>query len=130
MYNLVDLFSISLLILITLFIALRWPAVSKIIIVALAIRILFLFINNHIFYLPDGDMDAKNFEQLAWEFSHDSIYNDFNYSIYNNFISYGRAPHTYFLSFLISVPYSLLGRSILLAQVLSILFGIGSVFLG
>jgi hypothetical protein len=78
MYNLVDFFSILLLIIITLFIALRWPAVSKILLIALAVRLIFLFVNNHIFYLPDGDMDAKNFEQLAWKHSQDGFYNNFN----------------------------------------------------
>ena len=121
MYNLVDFFSILLLIIITLFIALRWPAVSKILLIALAVRLIFLFVNNHIFYLPDGDMDAKNFEQLAWEHSQNNFYNNFNnYSV----------PGTYFYSFVLSIPYSLFGRSILLVQSLSILFGIGSVVLG
>ena len=121
MYNLVDFISILLLIIITLLIALRWPAVSRILFIALAVRLIFLFINNHIFYLPDGDMDAKNFEQLAWKFSQDGFYNNFNnYS----------GPGAYFYSFILSIPYSLFGRSILLVQSLSILFGIGSVFLG
>ena len=121
MYNLVDFISIFLLILITLLIASRWPAVSKILFIALAVRLLFLFINNHIFYLPDGDMDAKNFEQFAWDFAKDGFYNNFN-----NYTG----PGAYFISFMLSIPYSLFGRSILLAQSLSILFGIGSVFLG
>jgi len=121
MYNLVDFFSILLLIIITLFIALRWPAVSKILLIALVVRLIFLFVNNHIFYLPDGDMDAKNFEQLAWKHSQDGFYNNFNnYS----------GPGAYFYSFMLAIPYSLFGRSILLVQSLSILVGIGSVFLG
>tara|TARA_B110000305_G_scaffold68807_1_gene77215 strand:- start:651 stop:1874 length:1224 start_codon:yes stop_codon:yes gene_type:complete len=121
MYNLVDFFSILLLIIITLFIALRWPAVSKILLIALAVRLIFLFVNNHIFYLPDGDMDAKNFEQLAWKHSQDGFYDNFNnYS----------GPGAYFYSFMLAIPYSLFGRSILLVQSLSILVGIGSVFLG
>ena len=121
MYNLVDLISIYLLISITLLIALQWPAVSKIILTALAIRFLFLFINNHIFHLPDSDMDAKNYEQLAWENSQGGFLNNFN-----NY----QGPGAYFISFMIAIPYSLVGRSVLLAQSLSILFGIGSVFLG
>ena len=121
MYNLVDFISILLLIIITLLIALRWTAVSRILLTALAVRLIFLFINNHIFYLPDGDMDAKNFEQLAWEHSQGGFYNNFNnYS----------GPGAYFYSFVLAIPYSFFGRSILLAQSLSILFGISSVFLG
>tara|TARA_B110000483_G_scaffold21237_1_gene23960 strand:- start:291 stop:1514 length:1224 start_codon:yes stop_codon:yes gene_type:complete len=121
MYNLVDFISIFLLILITLLIALRWSAVSKIIFTALVVRLFFLFINNHIFNLPDADMDAKNYEQLAWELAQDGFYNNFdNYT----------GPNAYFISFMLSIPYSLFGRSILLTQSLSIFFGIGSVFLG
>ena len=121
MYNLVDFFSILLLIIITLYIASRWPAVSKILLIALAVRLIFLFVNNHIFYLPDGNMDAKNFEQLAWVISQDNFYTNLN--------NYG-GPGAYFYSFMLSIPYSLFGRSILLVQSLSILFGLGSVFLG
>ena len=121
MYNLVDFISIFLLILITLLIA-RWqPAISKILLVALVLRLLFLFINNHLFYMPDGDMDAKNFEQLAWNHSQGGFYNNFN-----NYTG----PGAYFISFILAIPYSLFGRSILLAQSLSIFFSIGSVFLG
>ena len=84
------------------------------------VSILFLIINNHIFYLPDGDMDAKNFEQFAWERSQDDFLKNFNMF----------RPDSYFYSSLLAIPYSLFGRSVLLAQSLSILFGIGSVFLG
>lgn len=120
MYNLVGLTSILILILITLIIGKRWPAVSRVLLVALAIRFLFLIINNHIFYLPDGDMDAKNFEQFAWERSQ------------NDFLKIQGIirPDAYFYSSLLAIPYSLFGRSVLLAQSLSILFSIGSIFLG
>ena len=121
MYNLTDFISIFLLISITVLMALRWPAISRILLIALVVRFLFLIINNHIFYLPDGDMDAKNFEQIAWEHSQDGFFENFN-----NY----HGPGAYFISFMLAIPYSLFGRSILLAQSLSIFFGIGSVFLG
>ena len=120
MYNLVGFTSISLLFLITLMISLRWPAISKIIFTALVLRFLFLLINNHFINLPDGDMDAKNYEQFAWEFSQNGIFNKLK----------DYRPGAYFISHLISIPYYLFGRSILLAQSLSILFGIGCVLLG
>jgi len=122
MYNLAGFISISLLILITHFMTLRWPAVSKILYTALAVRFLFLFINNHIFYLPDGDMDAKSFERFAWE-SYAQNGFDFVISSFNG-------PETYFLSKLIAFFYALFGRSMLMAQSISIFFGIASVFLG
>ena len=121
MLSLIDLTSISLLFLTTLIIALRFPDISKIIFTALFLRFLFLIINNHIFTLPDGDMDAKSFEQFAWELSQKG----FTGTLYN---FTGADP--YILSKMIAVLYSLVGRSILMAQSISILFGIGCVFLG
>ncbi len=121
MYNLTDFISIFLLISITVLMALRWPAISRILLIALVVRFLFLIINNHIFYLPDAVMDAKNYEQIAWENSQDGFF--------NNFSNY-HGPGAYFISFMLAIPYSLFGRSILLVQSLSIFFGIGSVFLG
>ncbi len=121
MYNLVGFISILAVILITLIIGLRWPAILKVLLIALAVRFLFLIVNNHIFYLPDGDMDAINFEQFAWERSQNNFLKNFN-----KFLK----PDAYFYSSMLSVPYYFFGRSILLAQSLSILFGVGSVFLG
>ena len=122
MYNLAGFISISLLILITHLMALRWPAVSKILYAALAVRFLFLFINNYIFYLPDGDMDAKSFERFAWELYAQNGF-DFVISTFNG-------PETYFLSKLIAFFYVLFGRSMLMAQSISVFFGIASVLLG
>ena len=84
--------------LITLIVALRWPEISKILFAALIMRLLFLIINNHIFNLPDADMDAKNYEQFAWQLSQNEILHTCN-------PCYGPGP--YFISFLISLPYSL-----------------------
>jgi len=125
MFDIIGLISITLVTLITILITFRFPAISRILFAALIIRFLFLLINNHLFYLPDGDMDAKSFEWLAWKFSQDGLEN-----IYSNYITSDGGPGAYFISFMIAIPYSLLGRSALLAQSLSILFGIGSVFLG
>ena len=46
MIDLIGLISISILILFTLVITIKYPAISKIILAALLIRILFLLINN------------------------------------------------------------------------------------
>lgn len=121
MFDLIGLIAIILLCLISLLFVYRWQEISKIIFVALLIRILFLIINNYFFYLPDGDMDALNFEARAWNWSKDGFLNTFNYY---------KGPDAYFISFFYSIPYSLFGRSILMLQSISILFGLGSVFLG
>jgi 4-amino-4-deoxy-L-arabinose transferase-like glycosyltransferase len=121
MFDLAGLTTISLLSLMVILTGMKWRAVSKIIYVAFLVRILFLLINNYFFSLPDADMDAVNFEWWAWQWSRDGFFNVFDY--YNG-------PDAYFISFVIAIPYSLFGRSILMAQSFSIFFGIGSVFLG
>ena len=121
MFDLAGLTTISLLSLMVILTGMKWRAVSKIIYVAFLVRILFLLINNYFFSLPDADMDAVNFEWWAWQWSRDGFFNVFDY--YNG-------PDAYFIGFVIAIPYSLFGRSILMAQSFSIFFGIGSVFLG
>ncbi len=121
MIDLIGIITISFVFLIILLIILRYPDISRIILVAFFIRILFLIINNYIFFLPDADMDAKNFEALAWNRSQDGFINVFKY--YNG-------PDTYFISTMLAIPYSLFGRSVLMLQSLSILLGILSVYLG
>jgi 4-amino-4-deoxy-L-arabinose transferase-like glycosyltransferase len=118
---LIGFLSICSLFIFTFEISRRWPGISKIIFTALLIRLFFLLINNYFFYLPDGDMDAISFETKAWEWSQKGFLNVFEHF---------RGPDAYFYSVMISIPYSLLGRSILLAQSMSIFFGICSVFLG
>lgn len=120
MPDLLGFISIVLVSFLTFIMALRWRKVSTILLVALVVRILFLYINNYFFYLPDGNMDALVFESLAWEWSRDGFFNTFNFYF---------GPSAHFLSFLIAIPYSLLGRSLLMAQSFSIIFGIASVFL-
>jgi 4-amino-4-deoxy-L-arabinose transferase-like glycosyltransferase len=121
MFDLVGFAAIFLVFLITFFTALRCKAVSKILLVAFLVRVLFLTINNHFFYLPDGDMDALNFELRAWKIAQVGFVDVFNYY---------PGPDAYFISFVLAIPYSLFGRSILMAQSFSIFFGIGCVFLG
>jgi len=121
MFDLAGLTSISLLSFVVILTGMKWRAVSKIIYVAFLVRILFLLTNNYFFSLPDADMDAVNFEWWAWQWSRDGFLDVFDY--YNG-------PDAYFISFVIAFPYSLFGRSILMAQSFSIFFGIGSVFLG
>ena len=65
--------------------------------------------------------DSLNFERRAWDWSQEGFLKVFNHY---------KGPDTYFLSFLIAIPYSLFGRSILMAHSFSIFFGIASVFLG
>lgn len=120
MFDLLGITGIGFVILITLFWVLKYKEISKILILALSIRFLFLIINNNYFYLPDGDMDGLIFEQRGWDWSQDGFFNIFKYF---------NGPDTYFYSLLIAIPYSLLARSFLMIQSFSILFGMGTVLL-
>tara|TARA_A100001011_G_scaffold81432_1_gene84690 strand:+ start:930 stop:2171 length:1242 start_codon:yes stop_codon:yes gene_type:complete len=119
--DLLGLGSLSFVALITLYMAMKCKDLSRVLFIAFVVRILFLIINNNFKYLPDADMDGLIFEQRAWDWSQKGFFHLLDYYI---------GPDTYFLSFLIGIPYSLLGRSFLMAQSFSIFFGIGSVFLG
>lgn len=120
MFDLLGIAGISIVILTTLFWVLKYKEITKILILALSIRIFFLIINNYYFYLPDGDMDGLIFEQRGWDWSQDGFLRLFEHF---------NGPDTYFYSLLIAIPYSLLARSFLMVQSFSILFGIGTVLL-
>ena len=113
--------SLALISLITLIIALRWPGISNILFVGLAIRIFFLLIGHYIVSLPDSTADAVTFENVAWNLGKEGFFNVIdNYS----------GPNSQFISWIIAIPYSLFGRSLIMAKSISLLFGIGSIFLG
>ena len=103
------------------FIALRQPDISKIIFTALIVRILVILIGYYFFNLPDTKADAIGYEVGAWNFAKDGFFN-----VFKNFTG----PSSTFYSWLMAIPYSLFGRSILIIQSIGLLFGVGSVFLG
>ena len=121
MIDLPGLISISLVFIITCLIILRFSDISKILLTAFVIRILFLLTNNYLFFLPDGDMDALGFEMWAWRWSENGIID-----IFRHF----KGPDPYFISFIMAIPYSIFGRSMLMLQSFSLLMGIFSVYLG
>ena len=121
MSDLIGIWSISLVFLITLLLALQLPRIAKILFVALVVRVFFLIINNYITPLPDSTADAETFEIIASRLSKDGFF---------NLLTYFKGPDAQFISWLIAIPYSILGRSIVMAQSISLLFGIGCVFLG
>ena len=113
--------SLALVSLLSMFVASRYSGLIKIFYVALIIRIFILLIGHYITPLPDSTADAQSFEGSAWHFAREGFFSIFNYY---------RGPDPYFISFFISIPYSLFGRSILMAQSFSLLFGMGSILLG
>ena len=121
MSSLIGFISIALVVLLTFFIGLRLPKISNILFVALIIRVIFLLLGNYFITLPDSTADAQTFEEEAWHMAREG---------YFYVLSQFKGPDPRFISWLIAIPYSLLGRSLLMAQAISLLFGIGSVFLG
>jgi hypothetical protein len=121
MADLIGFTSIALVSLIVVFIGLRWPHVSKIIYVALIVRVIFILIGHYIIPLPDSTKDAAGLEDLAW--------NMYGKDGFFNALSLFPGLSSFFYSWIVGVLYSLFGRSILMAQSLSLFFGIGSIFL-
>jgi len=121
MADLIGFTSIALVCLIVFFIALKFQDISKIIFVGLILRILFILLGHYVFALPDSTADAQTFEVTAWEIAKDGFF---------NLSSHYRGPHPRFISWLIAIPYSMFGRSILMAQSLSLLVGIACIIIG
>lgn len=121
MAHLIGFTAISLVCLVTLFLVLRNPGIKIILLVALIVRVIFLLINNYITPLPDSTADAETFEIVAWRLSQNGFF---------DLLNYYKGPDPQFISWLIAVPYSLIGRSMVMAQSISLLFGIGCVYLG
>jgi 4-amino-4-deoxy-L-arabinose transferase-like glycosyltransferase len=120
MSGLIGLISIFFIILITMLAAVRWPSISKILYVALTLRLILLLSGHYLITLPDSNSDSIRFELNAWILASDGFFN-----VLNNY----KGPDSYFISWLIAIPYSLFGRSLLMAQSISLFFGIISIVL-
>jgi hypothetical protein len=120
MSDLVGFISIILVFILTMVLCYRFPNISKILYIALALRVVVLLLGHYLIILPDSSDDASSFEAHAWILAQDSFIDKLN-----NF-----GPGSYFISWLISIPYSLFGRSLLMAQSISLFFGMAFIFLG
>ncbi len=120
MIDLLGLFSITLVSLITFIVSMKLPSISRILFVALTLRILLLFIGEYI-NLPDSGRDEENFEWIAWQYAKDGFF---------NLLSKYTGPDPHFYSWFIAIPYSLFDRSELMSKSISLLFGMGSILLG
>ena len=121
MAELIGFTSITLVCMFTYLLSLRYPDISKILFCALFVRVVVLLIGHYITPLPDSTADAESFEGGAW---------DLGGKGFSNLLSNYLGPDPYFISWFIGIFYSLFGRSILMAQSISLFFGIGSIFLG
>jgi hypothetical protein len=119
--DLVGFITIALVTLITLFIVLKWPDTFKFIFAALILRILIMLAGHYVISLPDSTQDASGFELVAWNSAQHGFF--YVIDLYPGF-------NSFFYPWMVSIIYSLFGRSILMIQSIGLLFGIGSVLLG
>ena len=120
MADLLGIAGISTVAFISIYIGLRRPEISRIIYIGLLVRILLILIGHYIVPLPDSTKDAAGLENLAWNYGRDGFFKA---------LSYFPGLNSYFYSWVVGIIYSLLGRSVLLAQSLSLLFATGYIFL-
>jgi hypothetical protein len=107
--------------LVTLCLALRWPAARAFLITALSVRVGAMMFGYFVTPLPDSGNDAHHFELVAWEWGQAGFAEAFDHF---------PGPDSYFISWVLAVLYSVTDRSLLMAQSVSLLFGMGAVFLG
>ena len=112
---------IALVASLTAFCALRWPNAGKILFVALTVRVAVMVFGYYVSPLPDSHADAVRFERIAWEWSQGGLFEA---------ISHFTGPDSYFISWIIAVFYALTDRSLLMAQSISLFFGMGTVWMG
>lgn len=112
---------ISVVASLTVLISVRWPSAGRILWVALAARVTVLLLGYYALTLPDSGADATTFERVAWEWSQGGFFEA---------LGHFTGPSSYFISWILSLLYSVTGRSILMAQSVSLLFGMGIVWMG
>ena len=121
MGDLLGFTSLGLVFLFTLLLALRFQEIFNVLFIALILRFLLIIFGHYVAPLPDSTADAISFEGRARNLGQQGF-------LY--VMSSFEGPDPLFISSVIAIPYSLFGRSILMAQSISLLFGIGSVFIG
>ncbi len=121
MTELLGVTGISFVALLTLFTVLIWPRIANILFWGLALRISTILMGHFIITLPDSGGDAETFEIQAWLWAQNGF-----------FEALGHFPgaDSSFISWLISILYSLTGRNVLLAQSISLFFGMGTILIG
>ncbi|MEX0373719.1 hypothetical protein [Spiribacter roseus] len=89
--------------------------------VALVVRVAAILVGYFVAPLPDSGADARSFESRAWEWSQGGFFEA---------LGHFTGPNSYFISWILSVLYSVADRSLLMAQSVSLLFGMGTVWMG
>ncbi len=120
-WDLLGLTSILLVILITVILAKRWPSVALILYAALSVRIFTIFLSNGYIILPDSAGDAFYFENRAYLWS--------KHGFPNVLDTYPGWADSFFISYLLGILYSLTDRSVVMAQSISLFFGMLSILM-
>jgi len=116
---LLGFFGLAVNLLVVSIIIRKHKGLTYILLTALIVRVLFVLVNNYVVTLPDGVVDAVSFEEIGWN------WNIGNQLFYEKLV----IPSTFFYSWIIGFIYSIFDRSILLIQSLSVLAGVGIVYI-
>ena len=119
--DIAGLTGILMVTLIVIFLGMRHASFAQILYSALFIRIFVIYLDNNIISLPDSEGDAWYFELVAYEWS--------KFGILEAVLNFPELSESFLISYIISIFYSLLDRSIILAKAISLLFGMLSVFM-
>ncbi len=105
--------------LVTIFLGSMQPRVGFVLAVAFACRAAAALFHFYVAPLPGGTADAVSFERAAWYMASGGL---------SDTLGEFRGPDSYFISFVIALLYAATDRSLLMAQFLSVLAGVVSVF--
>lgn len=120
--DLVGFLSLVFLALITFLFSKYYKSLTSILYVALSVRLVSIYFGNFILILPDSWGDATLYELYAWELSQKGFYSIVDHFPFDN--------TSYFIGWILAFFYSLIDRSIIMGQSISLFFGMCSVILG
>lgn len=120
--DLVGSLSLILIALMTFLFSRYYKSLTTILYVALSVRLVSIYLGNFLITLPDSWGDATLYERYAWELSQKGFESIFDHYPYDN--------TSYFIGWILAFFYSLIDRSIIMGQSISLFFGMCSVVLG
>lgn len=107
MFDLIGLMVLGLVVLLVLIIALRFQSIRIVLLLAFVLRLIAVLFHHYVAPLPDSGTDAVTFELMAWNWAQDGIG-----QVFQNF----PGVNSYTYSWLMSVPYVIFGRNVLILQ--------------
>lgn len=114
--------ALGIVALMTLCAARYTPSISVVLIIGYVIRFFACLFHYYVAPLPDGASDAISFEKTAWSWG--------SHGVYEVFSKISDVSDGWIISWLIGLLYALTDRSPLMAQAISLMFGMGSIYIG